>query len=381
MGQFVVDFWTQIFNVFLILMYSFYLALYYPILRQNFQTKHPNRWNALISLGGLLTLLLLTGLGIIDPDHFDPILVYPFNYYVVVFWGFWLMVCVLNNTIHEKIRLYKQTKGKISPPVPKKHYDNEWERKVIHSVTSLAAAAFFIAPLVLYWAIRSFYLPTPQYYPDTMFTNLLPLGDLTNFRTAAMLHYPAMILFFLSAITAQFDAELFYNRKPEYHYIFKNSFEKTRRPDEQGSVGSHVPMILGITLSMIIVTYNQDYGSNPFFVNATNAIVLVTVFGDMAASGVGRRWGKKKWPHNPKKSYLGTFSGCTATFLLTFWIVGIPLALLSVIIFFLADVVLPQWNLTDNFTYPFITAIFYRIFFSSITPLVIFVNLLPNSIF
>lgn len=384
MGVLIYEFWGKIFNVCLIFIYLFYMWLFSPIVVENFRIQHRNRWNALLSFGSLLALAILTFLSLIDPIHFDPILVYPFNYYIVVFWAFWLLVNVINNAIHEQIKAHYQSRPPSLPSSPSPLTEKksriprvEWERKTIHAITALAALAFLVGPVMFNWAYQSFYVPSPQYYSAAIHSNVMQMGDLDNFPRSAMIHYSGLLLVLISAITAQFDAELFLNRKPNYEYVFKRSFEKTRRSEEVGSIDSHIPMILGIVLGIIILIYNAPYDSDPRYLNASNAMILPTVFADMTACIIGKAWGRRKWWFDPRKSYLGSTAGVLVTAAITIPLVGIPLGLVSVGVFLLADLIFPLWNLTDNYTYPMLCAIIYRIAFTWISPMVLLVDLLP----
>ena len=92
-------------------MLIFYIYVISAVLRNNFKNKHPSRWNLLLAEIGLLVIAILFGLALINPEVFDPLMPYPFNYYLLVFWLIWFIVCFVSNEfVRNYRRIFHQTR-------------------------------------------------------------------------------------------------------------------------------------------------------------------------------------------------------------------------------------------------------------------------------
>src|SRR5208283_2481700 len=92
------DFWSLFFNLILIAALMLFIYLAYPILTKNFLTNHSGKWNMLTAIVGIAAFAGLIALSFYDP-MFDPLILYPFNYYACVFFGAWILVCFITNGI------------------------------------------------------------------------------------------------------------------------------------------------------------------------------------------------------------------------------------------------------------------------------------------
>ena len=396
MSLFQSEFWTILCNLVLAIELVIYIIYAWPVLKRNFSNHHPFRYNLALSMSALGVFALLLVLGACLPAIFDPILYYPYNYYAVFGFFAWLLFAVLHIKGLEAYARWKARKQGLNPndiqisgeilyasfqKYRAEHpeslqYDIEFQRKLVHVLSILFLLPFLIGPTLYYYVYTYVYASYPELYSSAILHNLFVASSLSPLSIAIFSNSQTILVALLIAVDIQVVGELFHNRAPDRFYPLRKAFLKCLREEEKGSFGSHVSMTTGYLICTLILAYNIPA---PLFNASSNAIiatVLATIFGDMAASGVGRRWGKRKWTFNAKKSHLGTEAGIIVTFLVTFPFIGFLGSTVAVVFFVLTDVVLAKYRISDNFAFPILTALLLRLVLPYLSlPLVIW-NLL-----
>jgi dolichol kinase len=315
----------------------------------------------------MITFLL--ELSFYDSSIFDPLLVYPFNYYIIVFFSFWLLVVFGYNRI---ILRYKRKKNQ-PITIAKQQYNErrvEFQRKFTHLLSIIFLLTFYLAPFLFNVIYLYVYLPFPELYDAETMHNVYIIGDLTNFPITVYVIVPLLFLVFFSSLSVQLDSSILFTRNPEYYFPLRDTLEKSTRKEEIGTLSNDIYMVLGYLMTSIIIFYNQPVPQMHLAITTLFAVFFPTIFADFAACVIGKNFGQRKWIFNPKKSYIGTIAGIITTFLTTFWFVGIWLSLIAIILFILTDVYLAKYNLCDNFWFPVLFAISIRIGWGLLTPLV-----------
>lgn len=144
---------------------------------------------------------------------------------------------------------------------------------------------------------------------------------------------------------------------PSSKYPWKRVIESRLRAREFGLFGGHMHMAAGATAAAAILAIQPDWSRAAM---ATFAALLVAVFADALSAIVGIRFGRRKLPHNPRKSYAGTIAGTVAALALAIPLVGIPMALLTAAYFLVVDVAAPvPVAVSDNLLIPIGLALLY----------------------
>jgi len=108
-------------------------------------------------------------------------------------------------------------------------------------------------------------------------------------------------------------------RRPEVNAWFLERFRGIHRPSEILGLSGIFWTLLGCWLTMVVFTNKRI---------VLPALGFLT-FGDAAAALAGKKWGQKRWPRNPAKTYAGSgaFAAVSAAWALFF--VRWPVALLG----------------------------------------------------
>lgn len=145
--------------------------------------------------------------------------------------------------------------------------------------------------------------------------------------------------------------ELLRLKYPELSYPFKSLILTNLRSREQGLFGAHYYIAAATPLAVLWLT--RDPAHWDVTIPAVAAILIVTIFADAASALVGIRWGKAKWFHNPKKSYLGSVGGTFVAFVATLPLLGVPGAVVAATVFLFIDIIAPvPVPVSDNLLYP-----------------------------
>lgn len=154
---------------------------------------------------------------------------------------------------------------------------------------------------------------------------------------------------------------------PQADYPFKGTITSLMREKERGSFGAHY--YITATLPVAILWLTDDPSSWDRTIYAVLAVFGVTVFADAISALVGVRYGKRKFPHNPNKSWMGTFGGTLAAVLLAFPFTGPIGALAAGGVFFLVDVFAPvPFSASDNILNPLGMALAYSLLADHLAP-------------
>jgi dolichol kinase len=161
--------------------------------------------------------------------------------------------------------------------------------------------------------------------------------------------------------------ELLRLKFPELGYPFKSLIVTRLRNRERGLFGAHYYIAAAAPLAVLWVT--ADPAQWDATIPAAAAILVVTIFADAASALVGIRWGRKKFWHTPKKSYMGAMGGTVVAFVATLPLLGWQGALLSAAVFLAIDLVAPvPIFVSDNLLNPISLAVVYLAFVDHIHP-------------
>lgn len=152
--------------------------------------------------------------------------------------------------------------------------------------------------------------------------------------------------------------ELLRLRYPELSYPFKSVILSRLRKREKGLFGAHYYIAATTPLAALWLT--REPAQWHVTIPAVLAVVAVAVFADAASALVGIRWGKRKWFHNPGKTYLGSLGGTAVAFLVALPLVGLPAAVATAAVFLAVDVLAPiPFSASDNLLNPLALAACY----------------------
>lgn len=363
------DFWGQIFNFILVLIFIFYLYVMGTVLYRNYRDKHPSRRTLILGMICWTTITVMIILSLIDSTRYDPLIVYPWNYYACVFFVGWFVICYITNQIARIIQI-KQKRIIETRTEFKANPNAELHRKITHVFANLILLTFVVFPYLFYFINETTYLAFPQNYSPEIMHNTGMAGAL-DFPTTYYAALPCLFLVYFGALFVQIISDVFFNVWPNYYYPFKNIMIKSIRQDESGSFGTHVHMVMGYTFGTAILSYNKGLLDIPLVICAIYAMISAGSLGDLVACLVGKKWGKKKWKWYPSKSYIGTIAGALVSFGFTLIFTGIWFALISIFIFFLSDIPFSKIKLSDNITYPILFAIVVTLAWDLMIPLII----------
>ena len=162
----------------------------------------------------------------------------------------------------------------------------------------------------------------------------------------------------LGLVFCVLPTELLRLRYPELSYPFKSVITSRLRRREKGLFGAHYYIAASVALVALWLTRDPAAWDTGVF--AVCAAIAVSVFADAASALVGTRWGRRKWPHNAGKSYLGSLGGTLVAFLVALPFVGVPMALASAAVFLVVDLVAPvPIPVSDNLLNPIGLALAY----------------------
>lgn len=155
----------------------------------------------------------------------------------------------------------------------------------------------------------------------------------------------------LSLLYLLFPVEMLRLQYPELSYPFKEVIMSRLREKERGLFGAHYYIAATLPLAVMWLTLGpRDWDVTIF---AVIALLLVTVFADTASALIGRRFGRRKWPHNSNKSYVGTAGGTLVAFVVALPFVGLPVAVVSCAVFLAVDLLAPvPFPASDNLLNP-----------------------------
>ncbi|MHB1262405.1 MAG: phosphatidate cytidylyltransferase [Thermoplasmatota archaeon] len=145
--------------------------------------------------------------------------------------------------------------------------------------------------------------------------------------------------------------ELLRLRYPELSYPFKAIITSRLRKRERGLFGAHYYLAASTPLAALWLTADTTRWDTGIY--AVLAVLCVSVFADAASALVGTQWGKRKWFHNPGKSYLGSLGGTMVALAIALPFVGFPMAAVTAAVFLIVDILAPvPFSVSDNLLNP-----------------------------
>ncbi len=197
--------------------------------------------------------------------------------------------------------------------------------------------------------------------------------NLHNFQVAldagwlAASHMVALTIL-LCVLFLLLPVEMVRLRFPDLSYPFKGTITSMLREREAGLFGAHYYISATLPLAVLWLTADTSTWNTTLY--AVLAMFGITVFADTASALVGIRWGKRKWPHHPGKSYAGTIGGSIVALLVALPFVGLPMAIVSALVFFLVDVLAPvPFSISDNILNPVALSAAYIVMQDHLAPL------------
>lgn len=172
---------------------------------------------------------------------------------------------------------------------------------------------------------------------------------------------------FLGLLYLLVPTELLRLKYPELSYPFKSLIVPRLRSRERGLFGAHYYLAAAMPLAVLWLTRDpQQWDAT---IPAAAAVLLVTVFADAASALIGIRFGERKFPHNPRKSWAGALGGTAVAFVVTLPLLGGPVAALSAAVFLAIDLLVPvPASVSDNLLYPVGLAVTYLAALHAIAP-------------
>ena len=161
--------------------------------------------------------------------------------------------------------------------------------------------------------------------------------------------------------------ELLRLRYPELSYPFKTIILSRLRRRERGLFGAHYYM--AATMPLAALWLALDPARWDVTIPAFLAVVGVSVFADSASALVGIRYGKRKWFHNPNKSYLGSLGGTLVALIVALPFVGLPVAVVTAAVFLVLDIWAPvPFSVSDNILNPLALSFCYTLLVDDLAP-------------
>lgn len=158
---------------------------------------------------------------------------------------------------------------------------------------------------------------------------------------------------------------------PQADYPFKGTITSLMREKERGSFGAHYYITATLPVAILWLTDDPAHWDRTIY--AVLAVFGVTVFADAASALIGVRYGRLKFPHNPNKSWMGTWGGTLAAAALALPFTGPIGALAAAGVFFLVDVFAPvPFSASDNILNPLGMAIAYSLLADHLQPMLPF---------
>ncbi len=329
------------FNYWMVSILILYILAMLPVVRRSFIENHSYKWNNVMLISFFIIIVIL--LAVPFQDNF--LVPYPWNFFFVVFAGAWKVVVLIINFFNNK-----RENKKIEGPEPPDY--KEYKRKTFHILAGCYLIGFGFAFLLnlLVYSIESPFILTNEFFQSVYF--------LTFIQDQHIIGISLLIFAFVGTFVVQLDAELLALNWPEVNFPFKKTIQDTNREVEENTFGAHLHMISGFAFSAILI-----YIFSPTPLIATYAVfatICISIFGDMFAALIGRRFGKHKWRFFNEKSIEGTVVGGIAGFVMGFIFIGWLGGLIGCIVIIATDIFLPKISkLSDNILNPLILSILF----------------------
>ncbi|TFG18544.1 MAG: hypothetical protein EU530_08990 [Promethearchaeota archaeon] len=178
----------------------------------------------------------------------------------------------------------------------------------------------------------------------TFLQNLFNTEIFSTSRTILSITFGGFSLFLLTIEYARLSKKIY--------FPFQEIVQKQLRWEEKNAIGSYIYLMMGLAVSSLLLPSMMFLG-----------VASVVSFGDSAASLLGIKFGKKKYPHN-NKTVEGTLIGSFLTLFTVFLFAGIYFAVAAVVVFILIDLICPNpLKMNDNLLLPLVlTGVFIILF-------------------
>ncbi len=356
-----------------------YAILFYPVVKRSFIMKSQNRYNSLLVIILIIVIAVFISLPFSATTYY---LFMPLNYYFLVVVGSFLIILLIyiiggKETIHEddfNRELSKDLDENLSKSIQDTHNFSprqELKRKVIHLTAILYLLSWVLVPLIFYGVSFSYNVIANTTTTENFSNAQLLFED----SVIELILFNGLIVHFfmlLCIMIGNADIELMRLRFKKYNFPLKKTLQLTRRPTEINDISASLLLLLGLAVSSLILTYGSE--DRIAGVYAVMAVICISVFSDMFAALIGRKWGKHKWKIIPGKSYEGSLAGFLIGFFTAIFFVGWFLALIGALIFIFTDIALDKVNISDNALNPILIAIIFKLLISYVNPII---TLLP----
>ena len=371
------------FSVLAALILVVYAIIFIPIVRRSFRLKTKNRYNSLL----VVILVLIIAVFLVVPFSATGFYLFiPMNYYFLVVVGALPIFFVMTAGFSKKTTLEEDHNKKLSQgfdkTLEKSLLDThnftpkqEFYRKIFHLMAILYIATWVLEPII-FWGVNNLYsVLSNMTSPENMTTVGLLFED-TNVETILFNGLEVHFFMLLCIFIGNANIEIMRIRFKKYHFPLKKTLQKTRRSTEVNDFSASILLLLGLALSSLILTYgsvNRIEG-----VYAQMGVICISVFSDMIAALVGRKWGKHKWKIVPGKSYEGSIAGFVIGFITATIFIGPVLAFIGSCIFVFTDIALDKVKIADNALNPILISLAFWLLIT-INPLIVngMIEILP----
>ncbi|MBD3254289.1 MAG: hypothetical protein GF383_04310 [Candidatus Lokiarchaeota archaeon] len=363
------------FSVLLSIILVIYAIMFLPIVRYSFKIKTKNRWNSLTVIILLIVIATFIGLPLSATIFY---LFAPLNYYAIVVAGsllvfFFIFATISKSSSHEDDFNKKLSNG-INNKLEKSILDTynftpaqEMKRKMIHLFSIFYLAAWTLEPLI-FFGVSILYNLSMNTTTKESYINAQSLFEYENFEILLMNGLIIQFFMFICIFFGIANMEIMRLRFKKKDYLFRKTMQTTRRPTEINDISASILLILGLTMSALILTYNAENRIEGIY--AHMGVISISVLSDMFAALIGRKWGKHKWPIVKGKSYEGSLAGFLVGFFSALIFVGWVLALIGALIFLITDIVLAKVKISDNASNPILLAITFKILIQFVDPMI-----------
>ncbi|TFF91014.1 MAG: hypothetical protein EU548_00115 [Promethearchaeota archaeon] len=331
-----------VFNSLLIVIVIAYILAMIPIVRRSFQNDYKNKYNDLL----VLILSVLVGTFLAIPYNASFLIPYPWNFFLVVFTGAYLLV-------HLVVGYFPSKESKEAERVSDQFgLKKEGKRKLFHALAFGYYIAFLFGPLIMIGItyIESPFLITEEYYAMVYFLayTMDPMWFGLSF----------LLFIYMGSFIVMMDAELVRLNWPNSNFPLKQTLKSVKREEEKNTLAAHPHMIMSWTFSAILFIYlAPDVRSAAFSIFG---MITICIFGDMMAALAGRALGKHKWSFFKEKSIEGTAIGFFSGLWVGWLFLGGVLAFLGALIFILTDIVFPKFiKISDNSLNPLLITLVF----------------------
>ena len=360
-----------------------YAIFFLPIVKRSFKIKSSTRYNSLLVVILLIFLAIMLSLPFSDTGYY---LYMPMSWYFIVVVGAVALVFVLvaglsRRTTQEKEYVKEISEG-LDVTLNRSLQDTykftpkqEFYRKIFHLLAILYIATWVVQPII-FWGTNNVYTEIPNTVSAENLNNVALLFEDTDVDQILINGLVTQFFMLLCIFIGNANIEIMRIRFDEYNCVMKKTLQKTRRPTEINDLSASLLLLLGLAFSSIILTYGSDNRIEGVY--AQMGVICISVFSDMFAALIGRKWGKHKWKIVPGKSFEGSIAGFIVGFVTATIFIGPILALIGSCLFVFTDIALDKVKICDNALNPILISVVFKVLIT-ISPLFVMnmIDILP----